>query len=56
MTGRCDGFKVNIKADLLSVRVLVELVSLLIVLSISVLEVVGSVCAEHVRAAFPESL
>ena len=56
MTGRCDGFKVNIKPDLLSVRVLVELGSLLTIVSVSVPEVVGSICAEYVRAAFPESL
>jgi accessory gene regulator protein AgrB len=34
MTGRCDGFKVNIKSGLPSVRVLVELVSLLIIVSV----------------------
>lgn len=56
MTGRCDGFKVNIKAGLLSVRVLVELVSLLIIVSISVPEVVRSICEGYVRAAFPELL
>jgi hypothetical protein len=56
MTGRCDGFKVNIKPGLLPVRVLVELVSLLIIVSIIVPEVLRSICEGYVRAAFPESL